>query len=132
MTCIIADETGRVLGVGKGGPIDHVYLEAGQRQTRGSLQSAVRTAVRQARLKAPVRVVVAGLTGLEPDSPESRTAVRIIRSVIPARIVKATWRLRLWVPAGEVRALWLSRARGRWRLVGTMRARRRAREAMDI
>jgi len=90
-TCIIADETGRVLGMGHGGPVDHVYREAGQRQTRASLQEAVRTAVRQARLRDPVRVVVAGLTGLEPDSPESRTAVRIIRSVMPARIVRATW-----------------------------------------
>jgi N-acetylglucosamine kinase-like BadF-type ATPase len=35
--------------------------------------------------------VVAGLTGLEPDSRESRTAIRILRGITRAPLVQATW-----------------------------------------
>jgi len=90
-TCVIADETGRILGVGRGGPIDHLYRAAGRRRTRASLQAAIRQAARRARLRRPLDAVVAGLTGLEPDSSESRTAVRMINGLIRAKIVVAAW-----------------------------------------
>ncbi len=38
-----------------------------------------------------MRAVVAGLTGLEPGSPESRVATSLIRKLIRAGIVRATW-----------------------------------------
>ena len=90
-TCVIADETGRVLGVGRGGPIDHLYLPAGRQRTREAIGDAYSAAARQARMRQPVAVVVAGLTGLEPGSAESSAAVRILKSVTRAAIVHATW-----------------------------------------
>lgn len=90
-TCVLADSTGRVLGVGRGGPVDHLYRPAGRRQTRDSLREAFASAARVARLRRPVRAVVAGLTGLEPESPEARTAVRMISGLIRADLVQATW-----------------------------------------
>ena len=90
-TCVIVDSSGRTLGIGRGGPVDHLYLPAGRRRTRESLGEAITAARRAARLRGPVRAVVAGLTGLEPDSPESRVATRIIHKLIPADIVRATW-----------------------------------------
>jgi N-acetylglucosamine kinase-like BadF-type ATPase len=90
-TCVIADSKGRTLGVGRGGPVDHLYLPAGRRKTRESLGEAISAARRDARLRGPVRAVVAGLTGFEPDSPESRVATRIIHKLIRADIVRATW-----------------------------------------
>jgi N-acetylglucosamine kinase-like BadF-type ATPase len=90
-TCVIADSTGRTLGVGRGGPVDHLYLPAGRRRTRESLAEAISAAVHESRLRGPVRAVVAGLTGLEPDSPESRVAARIIHKLIRTDIVRATW-----------------------------------------
>jgi len=90
-TCIIADEEGSVLGVGRGGPIDHLFRAAGRRRTRAALQAAIGQASRRARLRRPLDALVAGLTGLEPGSPESRAAVRIIKSLIRAKLVLATW-----------------------------------------
>ncbi len=90
-TCVIADSTGRVLGVGHGGPVDHLYRSTGRRRTRESLREAISSARRAARWRGSVRAVVAGLAGLERDSPESRIAVRIIRGLIRARVVRVTW-----------------------------------------
>jgi len=90
-TCVIADETGRVLGVGRGGPIDHLYLPAGRKRTREAIGEAYASAARQARPRRTLRVVVAGLTGLEPGSAESSAAVRILKSVTRAEVVLATW-----------------------------------------
>jgi len=90
-TCVIADGAGRVLGLGRGGPIDHLFRPAGRRRTSVALKEAIGRAAQQARLRRPLNAIVAGLTGLEPHSPESRTAVRIIRGLIRAKIVVATW-----------------------------------------
>jgi glucosamine kinase len=92
-TCLIADDAGRVLGRGVGGPVDHLYRAEGRRRTSQALAEALDAAFRDAGLprSAPLGAVVAGLTGLEPDSPVSRTAVRLLRSLVRARIVRATW-----------------------------------------
>ncbi|HEY6102703.1 MAG TPA: BadF/BadG/BcrA/BcrD ATPase family protein [bacterium] len=90
-TCVIADESGRILGVGRGGPIDHLYLPAGRKRTAEAVTEAYEAAARRAQLRRPLRAVVAGLTGLEPGSEESATAVRILRSITSAGIVSATW-----------------------------------------
>lgn len=92
-TCLIADATGRILGAGRGGPIEHLYRAAGRRRTTDALGEAAREAYRAARLprSTELAAAAAGLTGLEPDSPVSRHAVRIIRSLLPARTVRTTW-----------------------------------------
>ncbi|HLA24697.1 MAG TPA: BadF/BadG/BcrA/BcrD ATPase family protein [bacterium] len=90
-TCVIADETGRVLGVGRGGPIDHLYLPAGRKRTREAVGEAYVSAARKDRPRRALRAVVAGLTGLEPGSAESRSAVRILKGVTRADVVHATW-----------------------------------------
>jgi N-acetylglucosamine kinase-like BadF-type ATPase len=88
---VIADQAGRALGIGRGGPIDHLYLPAGRARTRDAIAEAYRTAARQARLRHSPAVVVAGLTGLEPESAVSGTAARILKVVTRARAVQATW-----------------------------------------
>ncbi|HEU5299774.1 MAG TPA: BadF/BadG/BcrA/BcrD ATPase family protein [bacterium] len=92
-TCVVAGADGRVLGVGRGGPIDHLYRADGRRRTSRALKEAIGAARRAARLGRGERVaaVAAGLTGLEPQSAASRHAVRIISRLLPARIVRATW-----------------------------------------
>jgi N-acetylglucosamine kinase-like BadF-type ATPase len=90
-TCIIADETGRVLGAGSGGPIDHLYLPAGRRRTRDAVGEAYAAAARRAHLRGPAGAIAAGLTGLEPGSDESGAAVRILRGLTHADVVRATW-----------------------------------------
>jgi N-acetylglucosamine kinase-like BadF-type ATPase len=90
-TCVLADDTGRMLGVGRGGPIDHLYLPAGRRKTRDAIAQAFTSASSEARVRRSPRAVVAGLTGLEPESPESRAAVRILQKVTRADVIHATW-----------------------------------------
>jgi len=90
-TCVIADETGRALGVGRGGPIDHLYLPAGRKRTTDAISEAYAAAAHRARLDRPPKAVAAGLTGLEPGSDESNTAVRILKGATGAEIVSATW-----------------------------------------
>lgn len=91
-TCVIADESGRILGVGRGGPIDHLYLPAGRKRTTEAIGDAYAAATRGAPFRRPLlRAVVAGLTGLEPGSEESATAVRIVRGATSAEIISATW-----------------------------------------
>ena len=90
-TCVITDETGRALGMGRGGPIDHLYLPAGRARTKDAITEAYEAAARQARLRHPPALVVAGLTGLEPGSAESSAAVRILKAVTRAGRITATW-----------------------------------------
>jgi glucosamine kinase len=90
-TCVIADGSGRMIGTGRGGPIDHLYLPAGRKRTTDAIREAFDAAARGARLRRPLRAVVAGLTGLEPGSEESSTAVRIVKSITGAEVVSATW-----------------------------------------
>ena len=91
-TCVLLDATGRILGVGHGGPVDHLYRASGRAQTRRALREAFSSARGSAsRHGDAIRAVVAGLTGLEPDSRESGTAVRIVREITRAPLVHATW-----------------------------------------
>jgi len=91
-TCVLLDATGRIVGVGRGGPVDHLYRASGQAQTRRALREAFSSAGRGVSGHGvAIRAVVAGLTGLEPDSRESRTAIRILRGITRAPLVQATW-----------------------------------------
>lgn len=90
-TCVLVDSAGKVLGVGRGGPIDHLYTPSGRVRTRRALRDAVSSARGASGRRIPLRAVVAGLTGVEPRSDESRTAARMIREIARAPVVHATW-----------------------------------------
>jgi len=90
-TCVVIDSAGRVLGTGRGGPIDHLYKPSGRAQTRRALRDALSSARGARKPRVPLRAVVAGLTGVEPRSNESRTAARMIRELTRAPVVHATW-----------------------------------------
>lgn len=91
-TCVLLDATGRIRGVGRGGPVEHLYRASGRAQTRRAVREAFSSARRSASARGvTIRAAVAGLTGLEPDSRESGTAVRILREVTRAPLVRATW-----------------------------------------
>lgn len=90
-TCVLLDSSGQILGVGRGGPVDHLYKASGRRQTRQALREAFTSAQSAAKRRLRLRAVVVGLTGLEPGSSMSRAAARIVREVAPARVVRVTW-----------------------------------------
>ncbi len=90
-TCVLLDATGRILGTGRGGPVDHLYRASGRVQTRRALREAFASARAASGRRVAIHAVVAGLTGLEPDSRASGTAVRIVREIARAPVVRATW-----------------------------------------
>jgi glucosamine kinase len=90
-TCAVVDGSGRVRGVGRGGPVDHLYRAAGRERARRGLVDAISAARSAAALRRPIDAVVAGITGLDPDAAESGVAVKMLRDATRARIIRATW-----------------------------------------
>src|ERR1039457_1569071 len=52
-TALIGDETGRILGFGRGGPCNHVRASEGVARFRGAIGGCVRQACEQASLARP-------------------------------------------------------------------------------
>jgi N-acetylglucosamine kinase-like BadF-type ATPase len=67
---IIADETGKVLGAGTGGPANHYLEPGGKERFRNSMRSCIEGAFDQAGLPAqPVSASYFALTGVHADMP---------------------------------------------------------------
>ncbi len=81
-TVVIADGRGRILGRGRAGPVDHLYKPAGRRRTRAAFEQSIGSALGGARVRGPLRSAVAGVTGLEPGSPEAQLAARMLRRIV--------------------------------------------------
>lgn len=63
-TAIIADETGCLLGIGHGGPANHIHESGGVERVRRSLSDAIRAARRMADLEnARIAAACLGMTG---------------------------------------------------------------------
>jgi N-acetylglucosamine kinase-like BadF-type ATPase len=73
-TAVICDLTGRLLGVGRAGPSNHVWEPGGVERARKAVTGAIRGAARQARLQSPhFRAAFLGMTG---GSDRTREVVR--------------------------------------------------------
>jgi N-acetylglucosamine kinase-like BadF-type ATPase len=70
--------------------VDHLYTPAGRAQTYTALRQAIGEALGAARAGVPLRSAVAGLTGLEPDTPEARAAARLVRRIARAAVLRVT------------------------------------------
>ncbi len=78
-TAMIGDETGRVLGLGRGGPCNHVRTGDGRERFRTAIEDSVRGAVDSAAMTNPsFESVCAGLSG----GPADKEAM--VREMIPA------------------------------------------------
>jgi N-acetylglucosamine kinase-like BadF-type ATPase len=60
-TALIADDTGKVLGVGRGGPCNHVGAAEGRKKFINAIQGCLEAASHQASLDAPVHFAAACL-----------------------------------------------------------------------
>jgi N-acetylglucosamine kinase-like BadF-type ATPase len=74
---VLADETGRLLGAGAGGPANHIHEPGGPERVRNSLKDAIRTAREAAGLPdAPIAHAYLGMTGGSEEMAEiCRSAV---------------------------------------------------------
>src|SRR5579859_4095928 len=63
-TAVIADETGCLLGIGRGGPANHIHESGGVERVRRSLSDALREAIVMADLQnARIAAACLGMTG---------------------------------------------------------------------
>lgn len=84
--CAVCDDNGRVLGVGHGGPSNHILAPGGEARSR----SAVETALRAAEAAAGLRQVEFagahfGMTGINRDTEAARLFARVAASLLTAR-----------------------------------------------
>lgn len=81
-TALIADETGRVLGMGRGGPCNHVGAEGGREKFIHAIQEALAEACREARCdpaRVQFEVACLGFSG----GPSDKEA--LLREIVPAQ-----------------------------------------------
>src|SRR5690349_11265214 len=70
-TAVLADETGRLLGVGHGGPANHIHEPGGVERVRRSLKDAIHDARASAGLPdAPIACAYLGMTGGSAEMEE--------------------------------------------------------------
>ena len=75
---VLADERGKILGTGSGGPAVHFADEAARQQARKSLSQAIQEPLRQAGFPVTQEIESAflGITGVNgPESPAGRSPI---------------------------------------------------------
>lgn len=87
--CAVCDDTGRILGVGHGGPSNHILAPGGEARARSAVETALGAAETAAGLQ---RVEFAcarfGMTGINRDTESARVFARVAASLISARIMQ--------------------------------------------
>jgi N-acetylglucosamine kinase-like BadF-type ATPase len=83
-TALVGDESGRVLGAGRGGPCNHVKGPEGRTKFIDAIGGCVRDACTQAGVDGPFESVAAGFSG-GPADKES-----LLRELVPAAHVRVT------------------------------------------
>ncbi|MBI4279112.1 MAG: hypothetical protein HY660_11715 [Armatimonadetes bacterium] len=86
--CAIATARGEILGMGRAGPIDFVYVREGRARFRAAIQEAVARATAAAGTPGPFRYAVMGLTGMAGATREAAYAARVLRSCARVRRVR--------------------------------------------
>jgi glucosamine kinase len=88
--CAIATSEGKVIGVGRGGPLVHFAVEGSRELFVRSVSEAVQAGWAEAGLSpCAVDSVVLGLTGVEAGTPEADTVRELLPQVLQADHVEA-------------------------------------------
>ncbi len=87
--CAVCDDNGRILGVGHGGPSNHILAPGGEARARSAVETALGTAEAAAGLPH-VEFVCAhfGMTGINRDTEPARVLARVVASLLTARIIQ--------------------------------------------
>src|SRR5262245_18604453 len=79
---ILADASGRVLGMGRGSPAIHLKDDATREHARKALQEAIHQALKQAGLKDATEIAVAflGFSGVSgPEAPAAKAYCELVQ-----------------------------------------------------
>jgi len=87
--CAISDADGRILGVGHGGPSNHILAPGGEARAREAVDASLGAAAAAAGLDR-VEFVAAhfGMTGINRDTEQSRVFAHVVSGLFTAHIVQ--------------------------------------------
>lgn len=87
--CAVCDSDGRVLGVGHGGPSNHILAPGGEARARMAVETALGAAEAAAGLH---RIEFAsahfGMTGINRETEQAHVFARVVSSLLSARIMQ--------------------------------------------
>jgi len=87
--CAVCTDDGAVLGIGRGGPSNHILAPGGRARARQALGTALDAALRAARLGAvEFRAAQFGMTGINADSSESRALEEVVGETLAVGTVR--------------------------------------------
>jgi len=87
--CAVCSGDGAVLGVGRGGPSNHVLAPGGRARARGAVSAAVEEMLRAAGLGAvDFRAAHFGMTGINADTEQSRAFAEAIAGIVRAHTIE--------------------------------------------
>jgi N-acetylglucosamine kinase-like BadF-type ATPase len=96
VACLAADERGKLLGYGRGGPVNTNYVS--RREAMDALRCALDTALTTAGLRAQQIEALCMSAMMSPDTVEKATGEYNIRQVVRAAEAEAArWATRFWV-----------------------------------
>jgi glucosamine kinase len=86
--CAVATDDGVILGIGHGGPSNHILAPGGRERARAAIDEAVRSALASAGLARPeFRAAQFGMTGMNADTEPARVFGGVAAELVSARSV---------------------------------------------
>ena len=85
----MCDREGRVLGIGRGGPSNHILAPGGEERARSAVLNALNGALAAAGLDRPAfEAAHFGMTGISRDSEPARAFAAVVGPLLTARIMR--------------------------------------------
>ncbi|HVI86046.1 MAG TPA: BadF/BadG/BcrA/BcrD ATPase family protein, partial [bacterium] len=85
-TCALCDREGRILGIGRGGPSNHILAPGGEARARVAVRTAVEAAEAVAGLgRTEFEAAQFGMTGINRDAEPARAFAAIVSTLLAAR-----------------------------------------------
>ncbi len=88
-TIAVCTDEGIIVGVGRGGPSNHILAPGGRDRARSAVGEALRNALRAAGCdRVEFRAAQFGMTAITADSEPARALAEVIAEIVPAKIVR--------------------------------------------
>ncbi len=85
-TCAVCNDEGVILGIGRGGPSNHILAPGGRERARAALGTALRDALTSAgQARGEFEAAQFGMTGINPDTDAARALAGVISELLTAR-----------------------------------------------
>jgi N-acetylglucosamine kinase-like BadF-type ATPase len=89
--CAVCDREGRILGIGHGGPSNHILAPGGDARARAALETALRSAEAAAGLgDVAFEAAQFGMTGINQNTEQARVLGPVVSGLLRARIIRIT------------------------------------------